>query len=406
MNKKAGSVVVVRAMEFNFIPDNGGSLHLLNTLKLYKSIYEKVYLIDVSASFNIRDPFLLKRNNETMDWVVHITIQVPFYLRLYFFIKCLVSGRFSGTDFWPLFLEVIFQNKLIHEAIRSKISLIDNIKWVVVDYLGISWSLLRGFPNDFKLWYLSHNFESEYWIWNGVSKFTLWAIEKMEGQICDSADCILCISESDWIEISRKYNISLEKFKPISFVYDDELVSAAHSSNILSLLGVEGDFVLFIGSWHPQNKDAISLIERLAESLPDVNFIIAWSACVYNTVKSSNVFSLGLISESDKFFLLSNAALALNPSFQGSWMATKLIEFFAWSIPVITTRLGVRWLNLSDSDLSRIAIIAETDDDFLKSIILILKDADLRKSLSQKARRYFEEKFSISSRIIELSSFF
>jgi len=144
--------------------------------------------------------------------------------------------------------------------------------------------------------------------------------------------------------------------------------------------------VLFIGSWHQPNIDAVEEIFNIALKLPEYNFIVMGSVGSYfiSHDTPANVGFSGVTTDEEKEIYLSVADIALNPMLTGSGTNLKMLDYMANGIPVISTEVGARGLNIPDG-----YIVTCDLRKFDKYIVDIEKYVDI-----QKSRKYVEENFS------------
>jgi glycosyltransferase involved in cell wall biosynthesis len=95
------------------------------------------------------------------------------------------------------------------------------------------------------------------------------------------------------------------------------------------------------------------------------------------------------VSDEAKTLLLRAADVALNPMFSGSGTNLKMLEYFAAGLPVVTTAVGARGLDLTSG---RHAIICPVED-FPGQVARVLRDDGLRARLGSEGRRLVEEAY-------------
>lgn len=105
--------------------------------------------------------------------------------------------------------------------------------------------------------------------------------------------------------------------------------------------------------------------------------------------KAKNVILLGRISDEEKQELYRLADVALNPMTSGSGTNIKMLDYMAAGLPVISTPVGARGLDLENYEN---AIICEIPD-FPAKIKQILNDNELHAKISLNGRRTVEDKF-------------
>lgn len=125
----------------------------------------------------------------------------------------------------------------------------------------------------------------------------------------------------------------------------------------------EGGFsAVFMGSGHPPNARAAEFIAHtLAPQLPEITFNIIGS-CLQEGRYPSNVHRHGVISDELKSHLLNHAALALNPMEAGSGSNVKVLDYFSYGLPVLSTPFGMR------------GIQAEAGKEYLEATLIQFAD--------------------------------
>lgn len=120
---------------------------------------------------------------------------------------------------------------------------------------------------------------------------------------------------------------------PIEICYRTEVKSAVQLNAV------------FMGSLHLPNIDAAEFITNcLAPKFPNIIFHIIGS-CIPDGNYPSNLIRHGILNDSDKKRILSLSNFALNPICRGSGSNVKVLEYFAYGIPVISTSFGVRGIH-------------------------------------------------------------
>ena len=104
--------------------------------------------------------------------------------------------------------------------------------------------------------------------------------------------------------------------------------------------------VLFMGSWHGPNIEAVEQLIQIAQQCPEADFLILGSVCRHPVCKTlaKNMRSLGMVSEEEKNLYLQCADLAVNPILSGSGTNLKMLDYSASLLPVLTTPFGLRGL--------------------------------------------------------------
>lgn len=109
----------------------------------------------------------------------------------------------------------------------------------------------------------------------------------------------------------------------------------------------------------------------------------------YRVKAARNVILLGQISDDEKLRLYRSVDLALNPMRSGSGTNIKMLDYMAASLPVISTPVGARGLEIESYND---AIICELPD-FPRKIRDLLENKELRSKLIYNGRKVVKEKY-------------
>ncbi|MGB9928035.1 MAG: glycosyltransferase [Methanosarcina sp.] len=112
----------------------------------------------------------------------------------------------------------------------------------------------------------------------------------------------------------------------------------------------------------------------------------------YTLKNVKNVILLGRLSDEEKQALYRVTDIALNPMTGGSGTNIKMLDYMAAGLPVISSSIGARGLDLENY---KNAIICEISE-FPGKISQLLGDKKLYKEISHNGRRHVEEKFDWS----------
>jgi glycosyltransferase involved in cell wall biosynthesis len=164
-------------------------------------------------------------------------------------------------------------------------------------------------------------------------------------------------------------------------------VSQIQRKDLKKSLGLENQkIVLFIGSWHQPNIDAVGQIFKMALKLPHYTFIVMGSVAQYFSSYEvpKNVGFAGVTTDEEKEMYLSIADIAINPMRTGSGTNLKMLDYMANGVPVISTEVGVRGLGIPNDYIVKCEI-----DNFVDYMQSFYSYVDIEKS-----RKYVEETFS------------
>ncbi|GJE55555.1 glycosyltransferase [Methylobacterium thuringiense] len=162
----------------------------------------------------------------------------------------------------------------------------------------------------------------------------------------DDAMCraalVVCVSEDDAAKMvaGRKSSVPTivipNGILPSDPIYLNEAASIS--------IKVADRSCIFIGSSHPPNILAcIFIVEKLAPSLPDVEFHLIGSVCEgLESRLPGNVHLWGRLDEPHKIAFAHACRLALNPVNTGGGSNVKIADYFSHGLPVVSTSFGMR----------------------------------------------------------------
>ncbi len=210
-----------------------------------------------------------------------------------------------------------------------------------------------------------------------LSLFVLPLIKMIEKNACDKSDIIITCSEEDVKTLKELYNLDDKKFYVIpNGAGIDNVKKSKKEKNII-----------FIGSFFVPNIEGLDfIINDLSPSLKQFNFIIVGDVCRAYTYKEipSNVKLMGKVTKAKLQELLSKSYIAINPIFNGSGTHLKMIDFMKAGLPTVSTKIGIRGLNLQNN----IDIVISKSEEFEHNILALHNN----KRLYNKIRKNFQKK--------------
>jgi glycosyltransferase involved in cell wall biosynthesis len=222
---------------------------------------------------------------------------------------------------------------------------------------------------------------------------------EIERSACLDSDAVLTTSEED-----RRHLIDLYRLPP------DRVSVAPNGVDPSRILFIDGETrrkqkeaitpsakpqVLFVGSWHPPNLEALRYIAgTLAPRFKDWRFLVIGSVRDYylQTVGAlpKNVLAFGVVDEDEKYELYKLADVAVNPMFSGSGTNLKMLDYMSAGIPVISTPVGARGLDVEDHVHAAVCPAEKMPDRLAE----LLGTPELGETFRRNGRRLVEEKYS------------
>ncbi|MGG1553525.1 glycosyltransferase family 4 protein [Paenibacillus ferrarius] len=239
---------------------------------------------------------------------------------------------------------------------------------------------------------------------NKTAHKLLEELYELEKKACLLSNIILTCSNEDMKNLTETYRIEAEKTILVPNGVDTSLnpyVDFLTRQKNKKELGIENEnIIVFIGSWHKPNIEAVEEILKMAPSLPECKFIIMGGQCLAfkDRAAPKNVVFAGIVDEQTKLLIYSVADIAINPMLNGSGTNLKVAEYMANGVPVLSTEIGARGYEV----VNREHILIIENDSFCEGIRELLGDNELRARLSSSSKKYVDKKFEwkvISNRV-------
>jgi len=276
-----------------------------------------------------------------------------------------------------------------------------------VIHCEILWTAFAGIflKNKFRkpLLLVAHNVEYLKFKSMGAPKFLTFFLKKIEGIACRSADKIAVVSKIDKDHLIKLYNIQDDRIEIIShnpdlnvFKYNEQGAEA-----IKRKYAIDGRSVIltFVGNLeYAPNKNAVMYISEriyptIVKKYPYAKFIIIGQK--YENVlkyKKENMIFTGYLDTSDLIAHLSASDIVLVPIDSGSGIRRKILDAAACSRAIVSTAKGAEGLSFINN--KEILITSDIDSEFVKMVMKLIEDENLRQTIGENSRRKIEEKYS------------
>ncbi len=93
----------------------------------------------------------------------------------------------------------------------------------------------------------------------------------------------------------------------------------------------------------------------------------------------------------DPISYLAETAVFIVPLHAGGGMRVKILDAWAWRLPIVSTTIGAEGLSY---EAGRDVLLADNADDFSQAVLQVLSQPDLASSLSQKGRETVEKLYN------------
>lgn len=153
-------------------------------------------------------------------------------------------------------------------------------------------------------------------------------------------------------------------------------------------LPTTGSIAIFAGSLHPPNREAVEILEAHAEryTAGGVTLLIV-GRCSIGRPAVAGVIHAGEVVDVLPYFHA--ADIAVCPLISGSGTSLKSVEYLAAGLPLVSTAVGVRGLDLAEGDAVVCAV-----DDMPDEVGALARDADRRHRLAAAGRKTAEARFA------------
>jgi len=291
--------------------------------------------------------------------------------------------------------------RLANDSLNEMLSNADIV--VVREPWQLPYVLDHG-KHDAPVVYSSHNVETERFSDIDQPLFSERIQERvavLEKRAVEETDAIICTSERDAAIYRDKYTSDGPVITAPNGAYEEDLrehrPGSTDANRVRNLYDIPdaATVSLFMGSNYRPNVRAAGIVVDTARELvdrdQDFRFLILGD--VGNALKNrdlpSNVNVTGYV-EDDFEAQFDAADLALNPMVSGGGTNIKLIEYFARSLPVVSTPFGARGLDGRDDEHLVIADV----DEIPKAIEELHAAEETRSRLGDNARSLAAERYT------------
>ena len=283
--------------------------------------------------------------------------------------------------FWP------------HQALTRALSRAD----IVMVHPPYPWEWVRRHtPFEVPMVLHEHSIEADMYQPRGSwwSRRISAEVARCENLALREADLVLVTSDDDDAKVREAgalrtavvaNGVDLERFRPVPLVERRRLRAALS-------LPAHKRLAVFVGSGHPPNIEAVSLLEKSAPEFARVGVgLVVVGRCGLGRPPVDNVLHVGEVTDVASY--LQAADVAVCPLVSGSGTSIKTIEFLASGTPLVSTAAGVRGLGV------QAGVHAEVCDlELIPARVGELLDApDRQARLGGAGRRLAQEQHSWSA---------
>ncbi len=359
-------------------PASGGELRYFN---IYEKLSKYFDITLLSPTYNDAKQKVIKHTDTFREYRVpkeDIHNEIHWKLEQENF-----SPEFSG-------LTCAYAGEKLNEYHKKYLELYKDADIIIHDFpYMLNYDLFFGIDNKPRI-YNSHNLEydllKQIYKGHNASKH-LEYIYRLEERLTRESEVVFATSKLEADKFSNLYKVDRNKIKlapnginPEDFPKRDEKIMTKTA--------------FFIGNGHPPNIEAVNfIIENLADKCPDITFLIAGTCCSGIDTKKKNIKLLGKVDDSEKNRLFKTVDIAINPIFSGAGTSLKSLEYLSMGIPMISTDVGVRGLDLEDQ---KHFILADRNS-FAEKLNKLVNNDMVKNEISKNSKIYINEKFNWST---------
>ncbi|SFL56334.1 glycosyltransferase family 4 protein [Pelosinus propionicus] len=239
--------------------------------------------------------------------------------------------------------------------------------------------------------YNSHNHESEFakhvWRGNRSHEYVNY-ITKLEEILIKNAAIVFATSEEERESFLKAFSVDNQKIKLSPNGINPEEWHQRVSKSLTNQKGT----AFFIGSMHEPNIEIVKfIVYQLAPKCKHIDFIIAGQCGLeFSKINIPNVKILGEIDHKQKVRLFSEVDIAINPAFFGTGTKIKTLEFLSAGIPLLSTDIGVKGINLAQGT----HYFHAAHENFALTLNEVLRDRQRLESVADNGQKYVNQQYS------------
>ena len=301
----------------------------------------------------------------------------------------LILGRLASRKDLPEFVPPLLDRRSLQVA-RREIRHCDLVQ--IETPWPFDW-VLNNTPKSKPMVLVEH--DVVYRLYKGVcTDRVLQVIREKEQRAVERADAILVVSYEDQEALCEEYCVDRTKVHIVPHGIDTSRVkppSEAERAESKARFGFsEKIVVLFTGCTHFPNIAAVEAIHSIASQVKDEKIVFVIAGSVGERVRQRqvpNVRYTGYVNEIEPYFRM--ADIGINPITSGGGTNTKMIEYLANGLPVVTTVFGSRGIDLEDGKHAIVSDIGQFPD----MIVDLARNQQTRTRLGEEGRRLIENHY-------------
>lgn len=382
--------------QFPYPMDNGGKIGALNGIEVISSLSDVTVLSFTEERNTVNEGLAYFQDklprvtfDDPVDHLVHIR-KKPLKL-----IKTMLSSYASGVPY----VAAKFDNAEMYKRIDACFEA-SRFDIVFIDYLNMyqyAAYIRKKYAGRFsKMLFKNHNIEyeiveQESKKQSGLKKLLLdieWRrTRNYETKAVAESSMVFTVCDEN-TQFFRQHNPNVHSMKPIC------------SLNAVDYKQTSKNSILYVGnvSWQANMEGLKWFVDnswqKIRQQVPDAQLNIVGSGNVENPFTDvEGVNFLGYVDDLDALYQQHRAFVV--PLFEGSGIRIKILEAFNNEIPVVSTTLACETIGATHA---REIMVADTADDFARSVIKLLQSDELNRQQAALAKTFLKQHFSLASR--------
>jgi glycosyltransferase involved in cell wall biosynthesis len=234
------------------------------------------------------------------------------------------------------------------------------------------------------------------WHLKPVLKLEALRVKRYEGQLLRQVDGVLAVTDID-----KKALLECVNHAPGELSAKISVIPiAVDTQQIQPIQRKPGSKAIFtLGTLHyPPNADGIrwflqQVLPLIRQQVPDASLTIAGKNPPEDFLELARqnpgwIRVTGYVPDLKPY--LEQSALVVVPVRAGGGMRVRILEAFAYGMPVVTTTVGLEGISATTD---REVIVADAPADFAERVVQLLKDESLQSLLSEKGRLLAETRY-------------
>nr|WP_240937801.1 glycosyltransferase family 4 protein [Faecalicoccus pleomorphus] len=278
-------------------------------------------------------------------------------------------------------LKEIIEKKSI-DAVHAEFTSMGQFIWIKKKFPNISFTLVE---HDVTKQSYDRQVEDTKGVKRLFYRVQAYLVKRCEEKYCNLADHVLTLNEKDKRLVENYYN--LKKVEVMVPFYGLDFNKVEKKTEKMK------NSICFIGNMSRKENDLaakklIDICSKLSNQEFNLTIIGAYPSDELLKMESDKVHITGFVDVIEDEIL--KHEIAVFPLTLGAGIKLKVLLACGLGLPVVTSHVGAEGID----EEGEVLFLAEADDEFLKSIELLINDPDLRKEKAIQSKKFILTKFS------------